>query len=168
MKVTTRKLAYAAIIAAVYAALTLAVAPLSYGSIQIRFSEALTVLPFFMPEAIPGLFAGCLLANAGGVAMGATTALDVIVGPVATLIAAVLTRRVKVFWLAPLPPVLVNAAVIGVMLSVTLTPEAVWASMPLFMCWIAAGQAIACFGCGIPLMLTLKRAREIFTRPDKI
>ncbi|MCL2084311.1 MAG: QueT transporter family protein [Oscillospiraceae bacterium] len=161
---SSRKIAYASIIAAIYAAVTLAVAPYSFGPVQVRFAEALTVLPFFMPEAIPGLFIGCLLANAGGVALGVTTGLDVIVGPIATLMAALLTRRAQKLWLAPLPPVLVNAVVIGMMLAVTLTPEAVRASFPLFAAEIAAGQAVACYGCGIPLMLALKKTGRLLER----
>ena len=60
---STLFLVQAALIAAVYVVLTLVFAPFSYGEIQVRISEALTILPFFTPAAIPGLFVGCILAN---------------------------------------------------------------------------------------------------------
>ena len=59
----TRRLCIGGVIAALYAVLTLALPFLSYGAVQIRFSEALTVLPFFLPEAVPGLAIGCFIAN---------------------------------------------------------------------------------------------------------
>ena len=62
MKFSTKKIAIAAIIAAIYAVITVVIAPLSYGMMQLRFSEALTILPVFTPVAIPGLFVGCLIA----------------------------------------------------------------------------------------------------------
>ena len=84
-----RHLVHAALIAAVYAVLTIAFAPLSYGQIQVRFAEALTILPFFTPAAIPGLFIGCIVANIfgpGGVP-------DVIFGSAASLISAYLSYK---------------------------------------------------------------------------
>ena len=60
---TTRSLCVSAIIAALYAAATLLLAPISYGAIQCRLSEALTLLPMLLPQAIPGLFVGCLVSN---------------------------------------------------------------------------------------------------------
>ena len=81
----------AALIAALYAALTLALYPISYGPVQFRVSEALTLLPVFMPEAIPGLFVGCLLANL----IGSATIWDIVFGSLATLIAAVLTYATR-------------------------------------------------------------------------
>ena len=81
-----------AAIAAIYAALTLALAPISYGAVQVRVSEALTVLPFFMPHsAVPGLFLGCLLANF----LGGAGIWDVIFGSAATLVAAMITARCR-------------------------------------------------------------------------
>ena len=69
----TQFLAEAAVIGAIYVVLTLLFAPLSYGEIQIRFSEALTILPFFTPAAIPGLFVGCIIANLFGGAIPVDT-----------------------------------------------------------------------------------------------
>ena len=79
----------AALIAAVYVVLTLVFAPFSYGEIQVRISEALTILPFFTPAAIPGLFVGCILANL----LGGAIPLDIAFGSIATLIGAVFTLQ---------------------------------------------------------------------------
>lgn len=141
----------ASIIAAMYAALTYLLAPISYGQVQIRVAEALTVLPFFTPAAIPGLFVGCLTANI----LGPNGLADIIAGSCATLIAAVMSRFIKRKWLVPLPPVLVNTVVIGLMLNyITKAP------LFLTMLYIFAGQTISCYGLGYPLMLLLDRNRN--------
>ena len=85
-----RSIALSAVIAAVYTALTMSLPMLSYGPVQLRFSEALTVLPFFLPEAVPGLFLGCVIANLFspfGIA-------DVIFGSIATLVGAFFTYKI--------------------------------------------------------------------------
>ena len=97
------------IIAAVYAALTLLLAPISYGLIQVRVAEALCILPFFTPAAVPGLFIGCLIANA----VGGLGVIDIVFGSLATLLSAAVAYKVKVKWLVPLPAVVVNAVVVG-------------------------------------------------------
>lgn len=143
-----RKVALAGVIAGAYIAVTLLFAPLSYGMVQIRISEALTLLPFLFPEAIPGLFAGCLLANfAGGFGLA-----DVIFGSAATLAAAVLTARMPTVFLAALPPVLINMVVVGGYLSVLLEVP-----LLLSMLYVGAGESVACFLLGIPLVLMLQR-----------
>ena len=100
----------AAMIAAIYVVLCLVFEPISYGAIQTRVAEALTVLPFFTPAAIPGLFIGCLIANA----LGGGILLDVVAGSLTTLAAAYLTWmfRGKSKFLASVPPVVLNAIVI--------------------------------------------------------
>ena len=105
----TRNLTQGAMIAAIYVVLTVTLAPISYGPIQFRISEALCILPYFTPAAIPGLFIGCLLSNL----IGTAAALDVIFGSLATLIGAVgsyALRRTK--WLVCLPPILANTIII--------------------------------------------------------
>ena len=94
-----RTLALGGMVAALYAALTVLLAPLSYGPVQLRFSEGLTLLPYFLPEAVPGLAAGCLIANL----FGGYGAVDVVVGTGATLLAGVLSRRMPCLWMAALP-----------------------------------------------------------------
>ena len=144
-------IAQAAIIAGMYAALTYILAPLSYGQIQIRISEALTVLPAFTPAAIPGLFIGCLAANL----LGPNGIIDVLAGSVATLIAAVLSRYMPKKWMVPLPPVVVNALAIGALLNYLYQ-----APLLLTMLYVFAGQALACYGLGYPLMLLLESNKE--------
>ena len=107
-KFTTRDLSLAAIIAAVYAVLTLILPIPPFTGIQVRLSEALTVLPFLFPAAAPGLVIGCFIAN-----LFSPYPLDIVVGTAATLIACILTQYMPNRYLAPLPPVLCNGASSG-------------------------------------------------------
>ena len=145
------RLVRGAMLAAVYAALTVSLAPISYGALQFRVAEALTVLPWLYPEAVPGLFVGCLIANL----FGGNGALDVVFGSLATLAAAMLSRRMKPVWLAPLPPVLINAFVIGAVLSYVL-------GLPFLLtaAEVGLGQVGACYGLGMPLLLLIKRTGD--------
>ncbi len=147
----TSYLARCAIIAATYAILTLVFPVLSYGPIQLRISEALCVLPFFMGEAVWGLTVGCLVANLLGVALGVTLPWDVLVGTAATLFAALLTRKIKIRWLLPLPTVIFNAVFVGVMLTYIILPES--ESLPLWynMLTVGIGEVIVCYLLGMPL-----------------
>jgi uncharacterized membrane protein len=144
----TRFMVQAGLIAAIYVVITIAFAPFSYGPVQVRLSEMLTVLPFFTPAAIPGLFIGAMMANVyGGLGI-----LDVVVGSSATLIAAVLTYKTsKKFW-APMPPVLVNGVIIGAMLSYLF-------NLPLgpTMIYVGLGQIVACYGLGYPFILAIEK-----------
>lgn len=150
MRIPTKRLIRGALVAAVYTALTLALAPMAFGPIQFRASEALTALPMLLPEAIPGLFVGCILANLLGSPMGP---LDVIFGSAATLLAALLTWRLRK-WpvIAMIPPVLVNALVVGTTLHIT-------QGLPLVitMAQVGLGQLASCYALGLPLHYTLKR-----------
>ena len=107
-KFTVRDLTLAALIAAVYAVLTFALPLPPYSGVQLRAAEAMTVLPFLFPAATPGLFVGCILVN-----LFSPFPLDVVCGSAATLIACLLTQRAPNRWLAPLPPVLCNAVIVG-------------------------------------------------------
>lgn len=138
------------IIAAVYAALTLITPIFSYGVGQVRISEALCVLPFFTPAAIPGLFVGCALANLGS----PFGIIDIVCGSVATLLAAFATSKVKNKWLAPLPSVLLNGLIVGLMLAQVLGYPW-WAAI----LYVAGGQAIACYALGMPLLFALDKFR---------
>ena len=153
-----RALAEMAIIAALYATITLAFLPLGFGMVQFRFSEALTILPVFTPLAIPGLTVGCMIANAvGSTIIGP---IDILMGSSATLMAAVCTyylRKIKigpVAVLAPLPPVIFNALIIGAELAyVTET------GLIINILWVALGQLTVCYGLGIPLSIALEKAK---------
>ena len=110
---TTRRLAVSGMIGAAYAVMAIfgSVFGLTFGPIQFRFSEALCVTPFLFPEAVGGLFVGCLIANL----FSPYGLLDIIIGSLATLIAAWLTARCRSRYLAPLPPVIVNMVLVGYM-----------------------------------------------------
>lgn len=154
---TTRQIALSGIIAAVYAVMSLlsSVFGIAYGPIQCRFSEALTVLPFFLPEAIPGLFIGCVVSNL----MSTVGPLDIIFGSLATLLAALWTRRMPNKWLAPLPPVICNAVIIGAMISwyeVGFT-SAFWGMFAFNALTVGIGEAIACYVLGLLLLQVLSR-----------
>lgn len=157
----TRSLRYlseAGIIGGMYAALCLVFAPISYGAIQVRVAEALTILPVFMPAAIPGLTVGCLIANL--LAGGAVGAWDWLFGTLTTLAAALVTRALRrvtvkgLPWLAALPPVLFNAVVIGAECAVAANNAgAFW----LFAFQVGAGQLVACVGGGLLLAGVLSK-----------
>ena len=147
----TGALTRAAIIAALYAALTLLLAPISYGEVQIRFSEALTILPVLLPEAVPALAVGCLLANI----LGGCTIFDILFGTLATLLAALCTRRLKDrFWLAAAMPVLFNGVIVGAVVHFCYAPVI---PLPLCMLSVAAGEAVACLIAGPLLLRVLRR-----------
>ncbi len=153
----TSYLARCAIIAATYAILTLAFPVLSYGPIQLRISEALCILPFFMSEAVWGLTVGCFVANLVGVALGVTLPWDVLVGTAATLFATLLTRKIKIRWLLPLPTVIINAVFVGAMITYIILPES--ESIPLWynMLTVGAGELIVCYLLGMPLFSVAKK-----------
>lgn len=156
MKINTRFIAQAAIIAAVYAVLTVILAPISYGPMQVRISEALTVLPALTPAAIPGLFVGCILANV----ISPYGILDMVMGSLATLIAAVASRKLANAGksaLVPLPPVLSNGLILATMWWIL--DGAPWLANFF---WVAFGELIACYCVGYPLMKLLERRKDIF------
>jgi len=140
------RIARGALFAADYAAATLAFAPISFGPVQFRVSEALTLAPYLFPEAVPGLFLGCALANA----FGGFGVIDVIFGSAATLIAALLTARARNRLEAALAPVVVNGLIVGGYLAVLTDMPAV-----LSILYVAAGEAGACFALGWPLLRVL-------------
>ena len=154
MQNKTAMITRGAIIAALYVVVVMIFQPISFGPVQFRVAEALTLLPFLWPEAIPGLFVGCLIANL----FGGLGPWDIFLGSGATLIAAALTWRAAKsgnILLAATWPVLVNGVVVGGYLSVI-------AAMPwLFsMLYVAAGEAMACYALGIPLVRLLRRLHQ--------
>lgn len=138
-----------AVIAALYAALTLLLYPISFGAVQFRVSEALTLLPIVMPEAIPGLFIGCLLSNI----IGSATPWDIIFGSLATLLAAILTyatRRNKI--LAAAWPVVCNTVIVGLVLAFTLNLP-----VGLTMAEVGLGELAVVYTVGMVMLAALKR-----------
>lgn len=154
----TRFMTRAGIIAALYVAATLFLAPLSFGAIQCRISEALTLLPVLTPAAVPGLFIGCLIANMLGTAVW----YDVLLGSLTTLLAAILTRRLRERpTVAALPPVILNGLIVGsvVYFAYEFSPEAGFqaAQLVITMASVAIGEAAACCGLGVLLVSALKK-----------
>jgi len=139
-----------AAIAALYAVVTIIFQPISYGLVQVRVSEALTLLPFLWLEAVPGVFIGCLFANI----WGGTGLLDIILGSATTLAAAILTRYAPNKFLAATSPVVMNALVVGSYLSYILN-----APLLLSIFYVGCGQAIACYALGLPLLNLVKSGK---------
>lgn len=149
---SVKSLCFSAVIAALYAALTLGFQAISYGPVQFRVSEAMTLLPVLFPEAVPGLAVGCLISNLFN-PMGATV-YDVVFGTLATLMAAVLTRRIKgSIWLRALPPVLCNAVIIGLVITYAYGVDLLWMNMLT----VGLGQAVVCYVLGVPLVRVLEK-----------
>lgn len=114
-KLDTKFIVKAGIIAAIYAVLTIVFKGLSYGPVQYRLSEAMTILPMFIPEAVPGLAIGCLFANI----LGSYGFADVVFGSLITLAAAYFTSKIHSKYLAVLPPIFLNAIFISIWVSKT-------------------------------------------------
>jgi uncharacterized membrane protein len=161
----TRLIAVQALIAAVYAAMSLALPMLSYGAVQVRVSEALTLLPVFSPQCILGVTMGCFLANLIGAFLSVNTLgfLDVAVGTAATLAAAVLTSALghirfrKLPVLASLPPVVVNGLVIGAEIMYVTTGGLDLRVFFLSGLSVAAGEMVACCGFGLTMVWFLEK-----------
>lgn len=156
----TRYLTSAALIAAAYAALTYVSAAmgLAYSAVQFRLSEVLTVLPLFTPAAVPGLAVGCILSDL----MSTASPVDILIGPLATLIAAKLTRLLrhvrigKYPFLSLLMPVLVNGVMIGAELTVFYSSGKAGLTFFLTSCLsVAFGEAVICFVPGSALAMFL-------------
>ena len=161
-KFSVRDLTFAALVAALYAVMGYFgdIFGLTFGSVQLRFAEALTVLPFAFPAAAPGLAVGCLITNL----LSPYGPMDVIFGTLATAIAAWLTVRMPKWYLAALPPILVNAVI--------LPPMWAWADIgavnPAFwMAWgwnavtFIIGETLVCYVLGTLLLKALPRVEYL-------
>lgn len=152
-----RYLVHAAVIAALYVVLTLIANTLGLANyaIQVRFSEALTILPFFIPAAIPGLFAGCILSNL----LTGCLPLDIIFGSLATLLGALGTYALRnsTKWLAPLPPIAANTLIVPFVLAYVYQFEG---SIPYFMLTVGIGEIISCGILGMILLNVLLKYRK--------
>ena len=156
-------IAQGAVIAAAYVALTIAFAPFSFKEIQVRISEALTILPVFTPAAVPGLAVGCLLANI----IGGAELFDVIFGSLATLIGAVGTRmlRDKKPVLAVIPPIVSNMLIIPFVLRYAYS---IPLPIPMMMLTVGIGEMISCGILGLLLYKALFAHRKsIFKAEDR-
>ena len=155
----TLLLCQGALIAALYIVLTFVANAfgLANYAVQVRFSEALTILPFFTPAAIPGLFIGCLLSNI----LTRCAIPDIIFGSIATLIGAILTyvfRKQK--WLAPVPPIVANAIIVPLVLKYAYGIEPLWFSFVT----VTAGEIISCGILGMILLYALDKYKNVLFR----
>ena len=150
----------AAVIAAIYVVLILLFQPFSFGEIQVRVAEALTVLPFFTPAAIPGVTIGCLIGNLIG-----GNVMDMIFGTLATLIGAAVSYAVrKNQYLVPLPPIISNALIIPWVLKYAYELPF---SIPFLMLTVSIGEVLSCGILGLVLLTALKSCRGINWTPWK-
>ena len=153
-KFNLRDLTLAAVLAAVYAVLTVALPVPQYSGVQLRVAEALTILPFLFPAATPGLFIGCIIAN-----LFSPYPLDVLCGSAATLIACLMTQHMPNRWLAPLPPVLCNMVIVGAEIAWFETGfgPGFWTAYAFNAVTVGVGELAACFVLGELLLSALPK-----------
>ena len=149
-----------AIIAALYAALTLTLYPISYGPMQFRISEMLCVLPFFLPEAIPGLFIGYILAN---LLTPNFLIADVVFGSIATLLAAYFTKKCNKLsfgkFIAPIPPIISNAGIVGAVITFS-TVQSGEVFLPMFItnfCLLFVSETAVLYTFGLALLFAYEK-----------
>lgn len=163
MKSKVLYLAQAGIIAALYAVLTLAIAPLAYGQVQFRISEALTILPVFTSAAIPGLTIGCLIANI----VGSPFAVDAIFGTAATLLAAICTYLCRKIMVKGLPvlssifPVIFNGLIVSteICFFTDMDEKVTFAVFIVCAAWVALGEIVCSCLLGLPLYKLLDKTK---------
>ena len=156
--VSVQRLVRCAVIAAVYVVLCLVLAPFSYGAIQVRIAEALCLLPVFGAEYIIGVTLGCFLANLFG-----STIIDVIFGTLATLLACLVTYRLRNLRIkglaipASLPPVLFNAVIVGIEITIFFTDYSAMSAPLWLLCLtngitVGIGELVSCTVLGVALV----------------
>jgi len=155
---STKGLAIGGMVAAIYVVLTLIFQPISFGAIQFRIAEAMTLMPIMTPYAVPGLFVGCLLANW----LGGGIWFDVLLGSVATLLAAICTRKFRDRpALAAIFPTIFNGLIVGpvVYFAYVRAPgDPVSVPTLLFnMGTVALGELVVCYVLGLPMIYGLKK-----------
>lgn len=163
---SVRRLTFAALIAAVYAVVTILTASFAYGPVQFRIAEALCILPFFLPFTTWGLFVGCVIANL----LSPVGVMDVIFGSLATLGCCLCTAAIGRGWdgrgwgrqiLACLMPAVWNAVIIGLLLALFYAEEGK-AKIVLFFLYgaeVGVGELAVMFILGLPLMRWLMKAK---------
>ena len=166
-KSSVRSLVLSGVIAALYAALALVstATGLGFGTVQLRLSEALGLLPFLFPEAVPGLAVGCLVTNL----LSPYGAADLVFGTLATLLAAVLTRRIRRRALLPLPTILCNAVIVGALLGCVGAQEGgvFWTLFALNAFTVGLGEALVTYILGLPLLRWIEKTPALrqYARP---
>lgn len=162
-RISVRKIAFAGVVAALYAGLT--IIGLSYGPVQLRVSEVLCILPFFFPFSVPGLVVGCFAANL----LGFYGIVDAVVGSFASLLAALSTmwisrlgrERLVVKAFACFPPVIFNALIIGAMIAFLTLGTEEEVSFLFAFSFVGLGQFVVMYALGLPLMIYLPKTKLI-------
>ena len=147
---------HAAMIAALYVVLTLFINAfgLASGAIQVRISEALTILPYFTPAAIPGLVIGCLISNT----ITGCALLDILLGSFATLLGALGSYALRRFkWLVPLPPIIANTLIVPYVLRIAYGVED---GIFYLMGTVCAGEILSCYVLGMILLFALDKSHK--------
>lgn len=152
-KITIRQIAFCGIVAAMYAVLTICTSAFAYGPIQFRIAEALCILPAINPVATIGLTLGCLIANL----FSTVSALDIVVGTAATLLACLLVQQIKKAWLVPVPVIVCNAIIVGAEIAFVSAPDTFWSSFVLFGAQVGLGELAVMYVLGLPLLLVLRK-----------
>ena len=173
MKINTRNLITAAVVGALYAVLTMVLAPISYGALQFRVSEVLCILPFFMPSTAWGLFVGCIVANL----MSTAGILDVVFGSLATLITCLciaqcgkMGNTLKARLIACFMPVVWNGLIVGATLTIALAglnPLTHFGAFLIYAGQVALGELGVMYLIGLPLMTYLPKQRFFSEFVDK-
>lgn len=156
MNKKVRFLTQAAMIAALYTALTFIAAALGLANqaIQVRFSEALTILPAFTPAAIPGLFIGCIISNL----LTGCAIYDIIFGSIATFLGALGTYALKNHkYLTPIPPIAANTIIIPFVIKYVYQSDG---AIPFFMLTVGIGEIISCGILGLILFTALEKQKK--------
>lgn len=150
-----RFIVYNGIVAALYIVPTYFLAPISYGPLQARISEAMTVFPIFSFNMIPGLTIGCLVSNL--INPDNLGPVDIIGGTLATLIAGIFSRIIgkKNMWLGIIPPIVANGIIVGGYLPFLLFDTVTWQEVLLTMLSVAAGEAVVLVVIGLPLVAVI-------------
>ena len=154
----------AAMIAAIYVALTYLFAPISFSEIQVRIAEALTILPVFTPAAVPGLFIGCLIGNT----VSGALLPDIVCGSLATLIGAFFTWKLRNAhpFLEPVPPIVANTLVVPFVLKYAYLVDL---PIPLMMLTVCIGEILSCGVLGLIFYYALRPHKElIFGNPETV
>lgn len=166
-KTQMHKQVLCAMIAAVYAVISLVLSPISFGNVQVRVAESLTLLPVLFPEAIGAVTLGCAITNAFGAMMGANILgfVDVVIGSLATFVAAICTYKLRnVRWfglpiLSMIMPVVFNGVIIGAELSLALNGSFSWPLFLVFGAEVALGELASCAILGLPMIYHLEKRK---------
>lgn len=156
-----RFMTQAAMIAAIYVVLVFVFAPISFGPVQIRVAEALTILPLITPAAVPGLFIGCLVGN---LLSPGLIILDIVLGSLTTLVAAIISYKLRdKKYLVPMPPVILNMIVVPFIIK-----YGYGVPMPIYLSALAvgAGQLVSCYGIGLILIQVIDKYKHKIFKPS--